>query len=81
MAFRKRTLRNMSPVTRELARLINELDSIERRAKNLLEKVRRNELDAKALDKMMAEGEMSQPAEETRGDKSPRKNSLDKLFD
>ena len=32
MAYRKRTLRKMSPTTRKLARLIGELDSISRRA-------------------------------------------------
>jgi len=49
MAYRKKTLRSMSPVTRKLARLIGELSSVERRLKNLLDEVRRLELDANAL--------------------------------
>lgn len=50
MAYRKRTLRSMSPVTRQLARLIGEQESVARRLKNLLETVQRLELDAKALE-------------------------------
>ena len=36
MAYRKKTLRSMSPVTRKVARLIGELGSIERRLKNII---------------------------------------------
>ena len=49
MALRKKTLRRMSPVARKLARLIGELDSVSRRAKNLLAEVQRLELDSQAL--------------------------------
>ena len=49
MAYRKKTLRSMSPVTRELARLIGEIDSVSRRAKNLLEKIQSLEHDSRAL--------------------------------
>lgn len=51
MAYRKATLRRLPPETRKLARLINDLDSIERRLKNYLETVRELELWAKAAKK------------------------------
>lgn len=37
--FRKKTLRNMSPVTRKLARLIGEATSVARRLKTLLPEI------------------------------------------
>tara|TARA_Y100000310_G_C19974635_1_gene487027 strand:+ start:111 stop:281 length:171 start_codon:yes stop_codon:yes gene_type:complete len=40
MAYRKHTLRSMSPTTRKVARLIGELSSIERRLKNLLPEIK-----------------------------------------
>lgn len=43
MAYRKRTLRSMSPVTRKVARLRGELSSIDRRLKNLLPEIRETE--------------------------------------
>lgn len=49
MAYRKRTLRSMSPVARKLARLIGELDSISRRTKNLIEEIQLLEADSRAL--------------------------------
>jgi len=49
MAYRKRTLRRMSPVTRKYARLLGELESVLRRAKNLTEEISRLEFDSKAL--------------------------------
>ena len=49
MPFRRATLRRMPPVTRKYARLLNELDSVLRRGKNLVEEIRRLELDSKAL--------------------------------
>ena len=49
MAFRKATLRRMPPVTRKYARLLNDLDSVLRRGKNLVEEVNRLELDSRAL--------------------------------
>ena len=49
MAYRKKTLRSMSPVARQVARLIGEQDSIVRRFKNLLSEIQRLELDSRAL--------------------------------
>ena len=49
MAYRKKTLRSMSPTTRKVARLIGELDSISRRLKNTIPDLQRLELDSKAL--------------------------------
>lgn len=49
MAYRKVTLRRMSPVARKYAKLLNELDSVLRRAKNLMEEIQRIELDSQAL--------------------------------
>lgn len=49
MPYRKLTLRRMPETTRKLARLISELDSVSRRAKNLLGEVERLEHDSKAL--------------------------------
>ena len=48
MAYRSSTLRRLPTQTRKLARLINDLDSVERRLKNYLETVRELELWAKA---------------------------------
>ena len=52
MAFRKTTLRRMSPVTRKYAKLLNELDSVLRKGKNLVEEIQRLELDSRALANM-----------------------------
>ena len=49
MAYRKKTLRSMSPTTRKVARLLGELGSIERRFKNLMPEIQRLELDSQAL--------------------------------
>lgn len=49
MAYRKRTLRRMSPVTRKYARLLGDLESVLRRGKNLTEEISRLEFDSKAL--------------------------------
>ena len=49
MAYRKSTLRSMSPVTRKVARLIGEQESIARRFKNLVPEIQRLELDSQAL--------------------------------
>lgn len=49
MALRKRTLRQMSPVARKVARLIGEQESIARRLKNLLSEIQQIELDSRAL--------------------------------
>ena len=49
MAFRKATLRRMPPVTRKYARLLNDLESVLRRGKNMVEVLSRLELDSRAL--------------------------------
>jgi len=49
MAYRKKTLRSMSPVARKLARLLGELDSVVRRGKGLVEEIQKLELDSRAL--------------------------------
>lgn len=49
MAYRKRTLRSMSPTARKVARLIGELDSVARRLKNIIPDIQRLELDSRAL--------------------------------
>ena len=49
MAYRKKTIRTMPETTRDLAKLINELASIERRLKNMLPRVRALERDSNAL--------------------------------
>ena len=50
MAYRKKTLRSMSPVTRRMARLIGELDSVNRRLKNLIPEIQRLEFESRALE-------------------------------
>ena len=49
MSYRKKTLRSMQPVTRRYARVLNDLDGIARRLKNLREDIARLELDSSAL--------------------------------
>jgi len=49
MAFRKRTLRQMSPTARKVARLAGEAESVARRLKNLIPELQRLDLDSKAL--------------------------------
>jgi len=56
MAYRKRTLRSMSPTTRKVARLIGELESIDRRLKNLMPELQRMELESQALTNSMKGG-------------------------
>ena len=47
--YRKATLRRMSPQTRAFARLLNDLESVLRRGKNMVEKISSLELDSRAL--------------------------------
>ena len=54
MAFRKKTLRIMSPTARKVARLIGELDSISRRLKNLIPELQELDLDSRALNTQSA---------------------------
>ncbi len=49
MAYRKKTLRTMSPTARKVARLAGELDSVSRRLKNLIPELQSLELDSQAL--------------------------------
>jgi hypothetical protein len=49
MAYKKKTLRRMHPTTRRYARILNELDSVLRRLRNLTEEIGRLELDSRAL--------------------------------
>jgi len=50
MAYRKKTLRVMSPTARKVARLIGEQESIAKRLKNLIPDIQRLDLDSRALD-------------------------------
>ena len=49
MAYRKKTLRTMSPTARKVARLAGELDSVATRLKNMIPDLQRLDLDSKAL--------------------------------
>jgi hypothetical protein len=47
--YKKKTLRHMQPITRRYARVVNDLDGVLRRLRNLTQEVARLELDASAL--------------------------------
>jgi len=47
--YKKKTLRRMKPITRRYARVINDLDGVIRRLKNLTEDIARLESDSAAL--------------------------------
>lgn len=49
VAYQKKTLRQMSPTTRKVARLTGEALSVGRRFKNLIPEIQRLELDSRAL--------------------------------
>ena len=49
MAYRKATLRRMPPETRKYAKLLNDLESVLRRGKNMVKTMSRLELDSQAL--------------------------------
>ncbi len=49
MAYKKKTLRIMSPTARKVARLIGEQESIAKRLKNLIPELQSLEMDSKAL--------------------------------
>ena len=49
MAYRKKTLRRMSPTARKVARLAGELNSITTRLKNLIPELQSLDLDSQAL--------------------------------
>jgi hypothetical protein len=48
MAYRKKTLRRLTPEARKLAKLIGELESVSRRLKSLVPVVERLEVDVRA---------------------------------
>ena len=48
MAYRKKTLRRLTPEARKLAKLIGELESVSRRLKSLVPAVERLEIDHRA---------------------------------
>uniref|UniRef100_A0A6H2A4D4 Uncharacterized protein n=1 Tax=viral metagenome TaxID=1070528 RepID=A0A6H2A4D4_9ZZZZ len=66
MAYRKKTLRTMSPTARKVARLAGELDSVARRLKNLIPELQTLELDSRALAnaKAIYQKEAEKPAEQ-----------------
>ena len=47
--YKKKPLRHMQPVTRRYARVLNDLDGVARRLKNLTQDIARLELDSTAL--------------------------------
>jgi hypothetical protein len=47
--YKKKTLRHMQSVTRRYARVLNDLDGVARRLKNLTQDIARLELDSTAL--------------------------------
>ena len=49
MAFRKKSLRRMSPTARKVARLAGELDSVATRLKNMITALQQLDLDSAAL--------------------------------
>jgi hypothetical protein len=49
MAYKKKTLRRMQPITRRYARVINDLGGVLRRLQNLTEEIGRLEADSRAL--------------------------------
>ena len=49
MAYRRKTLRTMSPTARKVARLAGELESVSRRLKNLVPDLQRLDLESQAL--------------------------------
>ncbi|MCP4608960.1 MAG: hypothetical protein GY845_09635 [Planctomycetes bacterium] len=49
MAYQKKTLRKMQPVTRKYAKLINDLELIVKRSKRIMEELQDIELNSSAL--------------------------------
>jgi regulator of replication initiation timing len=47
--YKKKTLRHMQPLTRRYARIVNDLDGVLRRLRNLKDEIARLELDSSAL--------------------------------
>ncbi len=59
MAFKKKTLRRMSPTARKVARLAGEAESVARRLKNLIPELQRLDLDSQALAHAKEQGKES----------------------
>jgi len=55
MSYRRRTLRGMPPTTRDIARLLDDAESVIKRLKNRLELFQTLEIKAAALDKMASD--------------------------
>ena len=68
MAYRRKSLRSMSPTTRKVARLIGELGSIERRLKNILPEIKNIEFESQALQNSK-QAEDKQPAKASHGER------------
>lgn len=66
MAFRKSTLRKMSPTARKYAKLLNELESVLRKGKNTVEEIQRLELDSRALAHAKEKGAIIGPDDSVR---------------
>jgi len=49
MSYRKKTLRQLQPMTRRYARLVNQAESLTRKLKNMTEEIDRLESDSRAL--------------------------------
>ena len=65
--YRKKTLRNMSPMARKVGRLVGEVDGISRKLKNLIPEIERIESDAKALVNAKVINKELQEAQQARG--------------
>ena len=61
MAYRRRTLRAMLPITRKVARLVGELNSIDRRLKHLIPELQKLEGEAIALQNTLSKPKDIQP--------------------
>lgn len=61
MPYRKSTLRKMPPHTRKVARLLNDLESVHTRMKNLMGELQTLELYARASMKATAAAEKGEP--------------------
>jgi len=59
----KRTLRKMTPLSRELAKLGNELQSVNTRLMNMTEKVARVEVSAAVLDDFLVKADVNVEAQ------------------
>ena len=80
--FQRRTLRLMSPLQREIAEIVNDLDGAQRHLLRLLDRAREAELKAKALDHLFPGQEIGtivNEAPRNRPVKNQGRFSLDEL--